>query len=317
MFSIEAVQFGSFNALHFKHSLVNVNMVLVPELGGSVQELHLINPTGIEADVIEGFNEDITSAEVAEKGFHSSLLFPFVNRLDGGNYSWLGNNLQFEINEPTRENALHGLVYNQPFEVVSQTSTDESATCILTPKQTEANKAYPFTHKLLVTYTLHVKYGLSVKMEIENLHSDSIPISVGWHPYIKLSKRSACLLKLPAYEQYALGDRMIPTGETMLKDKYTSFHLIDESFDDGFQIQIKSGRQEICISDPARHITITCWQHAGPSALNYFQIYTSPTRESVAIEPLSSAANAFQNGDGLITLESKSKAQFDFGIYLT
>ena len=317
MFTVETEQYGAYPALRFMHSEGKVDMLLVPELGGSIQELHLINPLGLEADVIEGFVQETGIESIAQNGYHSSLLFPFVNRLDGGKYNWQGQDLRFDVNEPSRGNALHGLVYNKPFKVVSQSLTAEIAICVLAPVETVNEEAYPFASAMQVTYSLHVKNGLSVKMEVTNMHSTPLPLSVGWHPYIRLTNRQACLLKLPQSEQYELGERMIPTGQTVENDKYCSFHLIDELFDDGFKINTPSGRQEICISDLARRITINCWQHAGLNGLNYFQIYTPPDRDSIAIEPLSSAANAFQNGDGLITLEPNSQVQFDFGIYLS
>ena len=41
------------------------------------------------------------------------VLYPFVNRLDGGRYTYRGQSYQFAVNEPARNNSLHGLLMTE------------------------------------------------------------------------------------------------------------------------------------------------------------------------------------------------------------
>ena len=58
------------------------------------------------------------------------------------------------------------------------------------------------------------------------------------------------------------------------------------------------------------------WQEAGPGAYRYLQVYTPPGRESIAIEPMTCAPNAFNNGMGLIRLDPGEAFTASFGISL-
>jgi aldose 1-epimerase len=49
---------------------------------------------------------------------------------------------------------------------------------------------------------------------------------------------------------------------------------------------------------------------------NFLQVYTPPHRNTIAIEPMTCLADAFNNKKGLIILKPSETASFSFGVKL-
>ena len=101
---------------------------------------------------------------------------------------------------------------------------------------------------------------------------------------------------------------LIPTGEL---SKYTDFSAIekigDTVLDNCFTLDTQECQPLCVLRNPDKNIEI---QFFPDESYPYLQIYTPPHRRSIAIENLSGAPNAFNNGMGLITLESGQSALF-------
>src|SRR5699024_7946819 len=61
-------------------------------------------------------------ANLVRPCFHGSTLVPWPNRLAGGCYTYAGVNQQIPVNEPERNNALHGLATWENWDII-KTST--------------------------------------------------------------------------------------------------------------------------------------------------------------------------------------------------
>ena len=59
------------------------------------------------------------------------------------------------------------------------------------------------------------------------------------------------------------------------------------------------------------------WQETGTNKYNFLQVYIPPSREMIALEPMTSNIDAFNNKDHLIILEPGKKWSASFGFYLT
>ncbi len=55
--------------------------------------------------------------------------------------------------------------------------------------------------------------------------------------------------------------------------------------------------------DTDQNLSLEVWQEAGPGKYGYVQVFTHPRRHCLAIEPMTCAPNAFQNGMGLVVLQ--------------
>lgn len=52
--------------------------------------------------------------------YASSILFPFANRIKDGDTPYNNLKYKFQCNEIDKNNALHGFVYNKPFDVIEK-----------------------------------------------------------------------------------------------------------------------------------------------------------------------------------------------------
>ena len=68
------------------------------------------------------------------------------------------------------------------------------------------------------------------------------------------------------------------------------------------------------VANPARNLKLEVWQETGPKQFNYLQVYTPKTRQSIAIEPMSCAPDAFNSGKGLIRLKPDEVIEASFGV---
>jgi len=66
-----------------------------------------------------------------------------------------------------------------------------------------------------------------------------------------------------------------------------------------------------------KDLTINLWQDSRYSKYKYLQIYIPPSRKSIAIEPMTCKADAFNSGDGLIVLSPNEKFKGEYGVFLS
>jgi aldose 1-epimerase len=74
---------------------------------------------------------------------------------------------------------------------------------------------FPFAHRITMTYRLQ-EGVLEVATAIENLSAEPMPVSIGFHPYVKLtdSTRDEWTISIPAKTHWLLAQTKLPTGET-------------------------------------------------------------------------------------------------------
>ena len=142
-------------------------------------------------------------------------------------------------------------------------------------------KQFPFAHRITMTYRLQDGV-LEVKTSIENLSAEPMPVSVGFHPYLKLtdSTRDEWIISVPAKTHWLLAQTKVPTGETepieRLFPNPQSAALKDYNLDDVFsdlvrdeqgrahaRIEGKKQRLELLIGPNWRGLTVWSPNPAG------------------------------------------------------
>jgi len=138
-----------------------------------------------------------------------------------------------------------------------------------------------------------------------------MPFGYGWHPYFFTPEKiDNYTLVLPASKKLINDKNLIPTGQFEEFDMFQEPKPIKtKSFDSCFQ-RLKSS--PILLSNMAKQYTI----EVNLGNFDYFQLYTPLERDCIAIEPQSSAPNAFNNKLGLLYLNPKEKKEFEFKISL-
>lgn len=217
------------------------------------------------------------------------VLFPIPNRLDGGTYSFNGVDYQFPIDEPDKNNAIHGFVRNASFYTKSY-SIEGDVFNVEYQYIAENQQHYPFKYELIVRYTLTNKSDLKVQFELISKDENTQPFAIGWHPYFETDDKSAELL-LPKREAIQLNERNLPSSirkkqdaSITVCDKPVTFDLHAKLFENR-KVIFKTANYEV---------------HFDFENHPYLQLYTPVGADRVAIEPMSCAINAFQSKEGLV-----------------
>ena len=227
-----------------------------------------------------------------EHSFNAALLFPFANRIDNGVYSYNNKSYQLKCNEINNNNALHGLIYNKKFKLISKKTGVNSTSVNLEYIETVKNAGFPFTYKIQLIYKT-TKKSLRLKVRIENTDTLAFPFTLGWHPYFYSSNLMKSNIHFHADKKVIHNKKKISEGmESYNSEK--KLKLADKNLDDCFHLSAK----KIKFKTPRYHLALKT-----TAKNNYLQIYTPDNANAIAIEPLTVISNSFNNKEGLQVLE--------------
>ncbi len=310
MYSIDTAPFGNFEKIYLRNMDTNEYAAIIPQFGANLNELVLNN--GIQSfAVVDG---DTTPHElILNAAFKSAKLTPFPNRINQGKYSFNDKDYQLMTNMPPH--AIHGLVFNKEFSVVSQTATVSEASIVLHYQYRAETTGYPFNFDVELRFLLS-QNGLSTTTTITNTGAATIPVGDGWHLYFQCpSKVDNCLLQLPSDNMLVSDATLIPTGIAKPYIDFSTSKMIgNTAFDDCFTISLNKPIAEVVLTDVASDLSVIAWQEVGNRKYNYVQIYTPPHRNSIAIEPMTCPPNVLNNKERLIVLQPNEKLVIDCGV---
>lgn len=256
-------------------------------------------------DVVDGFGPDQWS-----HGGRGQVLAPWPNRLGGGRYTFGGVTAQAALNEPDRGNAIHGLVRWLPWRLRTRTASSVVAQCLFHPAP-----GYPFMVDLSLEYRLD-DHGLSVTTTATNVGTLTLPLGLGFHPYLTAGadRIDTCTLTVPAALELALDAQGLPTGERRrvvhTADDWTTSRVIGASqLDSAFTglHRDDDGRARCLLEDPSSGHGVELWMD---ERFSYVMCFTGDTledpsrrRRSMALEPMTCPPDALRSGADLIVLE--------------
>lgn len=241
-------------------------------------------------------------------GAHGAPLIPWPNRLADGRYGFEGVEHQLALSEPTKQNAIHGLLRWRPWQASERESHRVVMSTRLYPQP-----GYPFVLDVSISYELGDE-GLTVATTAANIGERACPYGAGQHPYISPGDGSIddCLLELPARTRVLTDDeRQLPSGSEPVQGGDFDFSRprqlgalkIDSAFTD--LVREADGRAvtRLTRKDGSR---VELWvdEHH-----KFIELYSGDTlapsrrRHGLAVEPMTCAPNAFQSGEGLVRLE--------------
>jgi aldose 1-epimerase len=240
--------------------------------------------------------------------YHGAVLLPWPNRLRDGRYEFDGEHYQVALTEPSNHNALHGLAAWLPWTLVEQAPTCVTLSCRLLP-----SPGYPFQLDTVVRYELRDE-GLVVTSTSTNVGDRACPYALGFHPYVSAGPGATiddCTLHIDATRRLLVDDRLIPAGHESVDGTAYDFRgdelLAGRVLDTGFThvTADAAGISFVRVTGPDAR-TVEVW---ADDNFGFWQVYTgedlppSLRRRSLAVEPMTAAANAFQTGWGLRRLE--------------
>jgi galactose mutarotase-like enzyme len=254
-------------------------------------------------DVLDPF------AETQMSDSHGQILIPFPNRIAKASYQFAGTQEVLPINQPSDDAAIHGLVRWLPWRPLEQ-----SAESIVMVNDLFPSPGYPFALRSQATFTL-TSTGLEVEYHVTNIGIAKLPLGIGTHPYFTVGTANidTATLTIPAKTMLVTNSNGIPTGRQPVNGTEFDFRepkpigktVLDTAYTD--LIRDPDGVFRVTLEGPdgKRKVEV----ELGASD-NFVQVYSSDTlpdpdtyRASLAIEPMTCPANAFNSKDGLIVLQ--------------
>lgn len=314
-FKVLFEKFGRQELFKITDTKTNEFVSILPETGGMLLDV-AYNIGDKNFSVIDAYQTENELIENLAISFKGSNLFPFPNRIDGGKYIYHDIEHQLRVNLSNENNSIHGLIYDKKFELLEMFADNEQAGIKLQYDNRGDLPGYPWPFRFIIEYILNIDNGLTIKIQALNTSNAKIPVGIGYHPYFKLNSTvNDIYLDFPGKEIFKVNTRMLPTGETEIYNRFTKSKKIDDTeFDNCFGLDLSKNRAETTIYSENLKGGITIWQETGENKLNYLQIYTPLDRKSIAIEPMTCIANAFNNGIGLIEIEPKQHIGLKWGI---
>jgi aldose 1-epimerase len=281
----------------------------VTELGASLRRLVVAGTALVQ---------DYTSDGIPSQASGVTLV-PWPNRVAGGRWTLEGQPQQLDLTEPKAGNAIHGLLRNSGYR-----PTDRSESAITLAARVFPQHGYPFLLDVSVRFEV-VEDGIAVTHGVHNTGDTRAPVGIGVHPYLRVGDTPMRDLTVHVLADTVFEtDGGIPTGTRPVEgtpdDLRAGRPLADADLDTPFtDLALVDGRvRHRLVAPDGRAVEL----HADPE-FAYAQVFTSRIYETdegridaVAIEPMTCAPDALNNGRGLTWLEPGEQLVVSWGIRL-
>lgn len=240
------------------------------------------------------------------------LLWPWANRIAGEAYwangkKYLLNAGLGNIRKDGNQNPIHGLLaFTSVWQVKGMSGGDGAAAVtsrIEYWRHPDWMAQFPFAHSIEMTYRL--KDGvLEVETTIENLSTDTLPLSLGYHPYFQLtdSPRDEWRVHLAARDHVELSNLLIPTGATTPNRRPDPYPLKGTQLDNVFTglVKTENDRAVFAVMGKTQKLEVI-YGPKFPVAV----VYAPPGRGFICFEPMAGPTDGFNLGhDGKFPLQT-------------
>jgi aldose 1-epimerase len=243
------------------------------------------------------------------------LLYPWANRLDRFGYEAAGRAIDLSrddarIPRDSEGLPIHGVLPSLLRWEVTDGGEASSAAARLLWSSPELLELFPYRHEVRLAVTVD-DGELTIATEVRANHGDPVPVSFGYHPYLRLPEapREAWDVELGASRRIVLDDRSIPTGERApLSERRIT--LGRTSWDDAFDGLLEPARFGVAAA--GRKITVTF--RAG---YDFAQVFAPAEQRFICFEPMTATANALNSGDGLRIVAPGGEHRSEFTVAVT
>jgi len=249
-------------------------------------------------DLVQGYAED--SAPPFATGI---VLVPWPNRVRDGQWSHEGSQLQLDITEVDRNNAIHGLLRNTPYRVL-----ERSADAITLAASVVPQHGYPFHLDTTVTYRL-TGNGIRVEHGVTNVGPSTAPYAVGTHPFVRVGAHDVDALTITArtVDHVVVDARLNPMGLEAAAggplDLSSGRRVRELELDDAWRVEPDPDGVVRTVLSADDGTETEVWQEAEWPWLQVFITRAYPSTSghvtAIAVEPMTAPANALVSGEGL------------------
>lgn len=306
-FSIITTERKGINLIQLHNEKEAVTAAIAVDHGAMLDAL-TVSWHGQSMNIIDNYEDSAAIAQTLSLSYKSSKLSPFACRIPNGQYTWKGQLFEFQ-NKFIDGSAIHGLLFNKPFQVKETTVTDYHCSVLLEYEYHADDPGYPFHYSCSIRYTLFPNRTLQLQTTVTNLDQQDLPMADGWHPYFTLGDTvNDYLLQFPSEGMVEFDEKLIPTGRILDYDRFNDLAKFgDTQLDNCFLLQEGHYANACQLLNPNNGLQLTI---ATDENYPYLQIYTPDHRKSIALENLSGAPDCFNNKMGLVLLQPGTSKQF-------
>jgi aldose 1-epimerase len=228
------------------------------------------------------------------------FLAPWANRLDDTAFYANGKKYAFDMTLGNVRGPIpiHGLLQaarSWQFGGIAADAKAASVTSRLDFFQDPVwMKQWPFAHTIEMRHEL-ADGMLELRTTIKNLSAEPMPVSIGFHPYVKLtdSTRGEWTIAVPAKTHWLLAPSKLPTGEreavTRMFPRPDAASLKEYNLDDVFSDLQRDaqGRSTVTVRGKSQRLDVTL----GPK-FRALVIYSPSGRDFICFEPMAAITNA-------------------------
>lgn len=271
-------------------------VVILPEMGVALVELQL----NCEGQLVQLIQLPGEKTLLENDLYPSALLAPWVNRVRNGNYSFEGRNFQLPINEAKLGNAIHGFLARKKFEISEEKCNHELAEVSFIHNYLGDFPGYPFPFTFTLTYRLSSKGILTVNFNCQNIGNTNMPFACGWHPYFTIANSDVSQLEITFNPtlKYISDAQMIPMVEEIASFSMP-VRFSETTLDHVFKLENQTDHLTE-LTDTQSKISLFLKQNS--FEFPYLVVFAPPSKNCVAIEPMTGNTDAFNTGDGLKVL---------------
>jgi aldose 1-epimerase len=228
------------------------------------------------------------------------FMAPWANRLD--HHGFWANGKHYALDQELKNyridsfgQPIHGLLQYAKEWTVVDVKADAGSAMLRSRlefwRYPDYMAQFPFAHSIEVVHRL-ADGTLEVRTSIENHSSVPMPVSVGYHPYFRVTDapRDQWTVTLAAKELVKLSSRLLPTGERVPLPYSNPVKLAGIAFDDVMTdlVRGESGRAEFSVRGAREQVSVL-FGPKYPVAV----VYAPPGRDFICFEPMSGPTNAF------------------------
>ncbi|NBU44980.1 MAG: aldose 1-epimerase [Betaproteobacteria bacterium] len=241
----------------------NLHCALRPDLGGCLAGLWL----GDEPVLRSTAPQALKSAR--ESGCFP--LVPFSNRIAQAHLQWQGTSHPLVRNNGDEPHAIHGVGWQRAWQVLEHTESSAFLSY-----EHRADSGWPFAFD--ASQMIQVQPNrLTLTLSITNQAHTAAPVGLGWHPYFV--KRAHSQLGFQASGRWEMGADKLPTHRTAITGLSADCDTLDvDHCYDGWN-------GTLSLHDAVLQVHVQ-------SSMRRLVVFTNPTRDNVAIEPVSHVNNA-------------------------
>lgn len=307
MFSTDTLHRDGFELVVLKDTDNGVQVEIIPAHSAMLHAFRIPYGTS-QLNIIDNYANPDDYRKNMSTYFKGAKLSPFACRIPGGVYEWEGK--QYRIQKTiTPGNCIHGLLYDVAFMVEGIHADERSATVTLHYRYDGVDEGYPFPYNCEVEYKLQPDAYLQITTTVSNLAGATIPIMDGWHPYFTTGTPiDEMELQLASEQIVEFNAQLVPSGRILPYNRFLELTPLEGiSLDNSFLLNFSQHASTCILRDPRKHVAITFYPD---NTYPVLQIYIPSHRNSIAIENLSGAPNAFNNGIGLFPLPAGESRVF-------